>query len=41
MLEQEIEDPKYTVKNVWGMVMEKVFVMEFVFLKVSVPVFTL
>lgn len=40
MLEKEIEDPRYTLEKVWGMIFEKVFVMEFVFQKNIVPVFT-
>lgn len=31
MLDKEIEDPRYILENDWGMIFEKVFVMEFVF----------
>lgn len=32
---------RYTVESIWGIVFEKVFVMEFLFQRVAVPVFTL
>lgn len=41
MLEQEIEEPKQAVENVWGMIFEKVFEMELASPKAFVPIFTL
>lgn len=41
MLEKETENPRYILENILDMVFEKVFVMEFVFQKVIVPIFTL
>lgn len=38
---EETVDLRYTVENVLGMVFQKVSVMEFVFEKVIVPIFTL
>lgn len=40
MLDKEIEDPRYILEYDWRMIFEKVFVMEFVFQKTIVPVFT-